>query len=260
MSKRVIGVISGKGGVGKTTLSVNLSAIAALNGADVVLIDGDLGNPGVGLHLGLWGYSAGLQQVLSGKYTAEQATIIHPATGIRVLPSTLEYERGAKLSNLKNVVKATSQSLAIIDSPPGVSASAEDILSSCTEAIILVTPDIPSVMGAAKIIELAKKCNTKVAGLVLNRVQNKNYEMHPKEIEHTCEARVLAVIPEDKAVPESISARIPVVMYAPNSPVSNKLHDLAGELDLVSERTVRIGGGGFSAGIRAFFRRLFGGE
>jgi septum site-determining protein MinD len=260
MAKRVIGVISGKGGVGKTTLSVNLGAIAALNGADVVLIDGDIGNPGVGLHLGLWGYSSGLQQVLAGKYTAEQATIIHPATGIRVLPSTLEYERGAKLSNLKNVVKAVAQSLAIIDSPPGVSSAAEDILSSCTEAIILVTPDIPSVMGAAKIIELAKECNTKVSGLVLNRVQNKKYEMHPREIEHTCEARVLAVIPEDKAVPESISARIPVVMYAPNSPVSIKLHDLASELDLVSERTVRIGSGGFFAGIRAFFRRIFGGE
>jgi len=263
MPKRIIGIISGKGGVGKTTISVNLSVLSSMSGAEIVLIDGDMGNPGVGLHLGLWGYSTGLQKVLAGECTLDQATIIHPTTGIRVVPSTLEYERGVMMSKLKEVLGKAHEELVIVDSPPGVSALAEEILSSCTEALIVVTPDIPSVMGASKIIELAKQCKVKVSGLVLNRVQNKKYEMHPKEIENTCDARILSIIPEDRAVPESISARIPAVIYAPSSIVSQKFQELAEVLEINGGKTPVRGSGvgrGIVARMIAFLKRMFSSE
>jgi len=260
MPKRIISVLSGKGGVGKTTISVNLSALAASGGSEIVLVDGDIGNPSVGLHLGLWGYMSGLQNVLAGACKLEDVMVVHPVTGIRVVPSTLEYRRGVSTGRLGDVLRRASHDTFILDSPPGVSRSVEDILGCCTETVVVVTPDIPSVMSAVKIIELAKLRKVKVSGLVLNRVQKKKYEMHQREIESTCNVPILVSIPEDRVVPESISARIPVVLYAPKSPVSRDLGDLAVELGLGGG-----GGGGAAIGgnaVARFFRwlsRLFGG-
>ncbi|RLG20127.1 hypothetical protein DRN67_00800 [Candidatus Micrarchaeota archaeon] len=258
--KRIISILSGKGGVGKTTLSVNLGAIAASNGKEMVLVDGDLGNPSVGLHLGLWGYTAGLQSVLAAKCGLEQVTIVHPATGMRVVPSTLEYSSNVKMSKLKDVLKAATYRSFIIDSPPGIASGVEEILSSCNETIVVVTPDIPSVMSAVKIIEIARKKGVKVDGLVLNRVQNKRYEMHEKEIESTCNVPILVSIKEDRAVPESISAKMPAVLYAPKSKASRSFQQLATELGFSGKAAGVKGRGGMMARFFAWLSRLFGGE
>ena len=260
MAKRIISVLSGKGGVGKTTIAVNLSALAAAH-SEIVLIDGDLGNPTVGLQLGLWGYMNGLQNVLNGKCKLEQAIIVHPATGIRVVPSSLEYQRGVKTSRFKEVLEDTPHENVMIDSPPGVSSAVEDILAACTETIVVVTPDIPSVMSAVKIIELAEQSKVKVAGLVLNRVQNKSYEMHIKEIESTCDARILTTIAEEKVVPESISARMPAVLYAPRSAVSRSFNDLSVELGFGGQGIIGRAAAGRNPVARffAWLSRRFGG-
>jgi len=261
MAKRIISILSGKGGVGKTTISVNLSTIAASGRNEVVLVDGDMGNPSVGLHLGLWGYMNGLQNVLAGKCKLEQALVVHPATGIRVLPSTLEYRRGIKTGKLKEVLHKSSRDMFVIDSPPGVSQSVEDILKGCTETVIVVTPDIPSVMSAVKIIELAKECKVKVNGLILNRVEKKKYEMHHKEIENTCNTRILITIPEQRVVPESISARIPVTLFAPRSKVSMAFNDLAVELGLGSKGLgAERAAGNVVARFFHWLSKLFGGR
>ena len=247
--------------MGKTTISVNLSALAASEIGEVVLIDGDMGNPSVGIHLGLWGYTNGLQNVLSEKCDLDNAVVMHPSTGIRVVPSTLEYTRGVKTARLKEVMDKSAYKMFILDSPPGVSQNVEDILRCCTETVVVVTPDVPSVMSAVKIIELAKNCNVKVNGLVLNRVMNKKYEMHHKEIESTCNAPILVTIPEDRIVPESISARMPAVIYKPRSPVSKNFNDLAVELGIGGKMV-----GGEDAEGNAFARffrwisKLFGGR
>ena len=259
MAKRIISVLSGKGGVGKTTIAVNLSALAAAD-SEIVLIDGDVGNPTVGLHLGLWGYTNGLQNVLAGKCGLEQAEVVHPATGIRVVPSSLEYVRELKTSKLKEVLERDPHDKFIIDSPPGVSMTLEDILAASTETIVVVTPDIPSVMSAVKIIELAEKSKVKVDGIVLNRVLNKKYEMHVREIENTCNSRILVTIPEEKTVPESIAARMPVVLYAPNCAAASSFRDLAVELGFDGKGIERgVGRGGPLARFFAWLSRRFGG-
>jgi MinD-like ATPase involved in chromosome partitioning or flagellar assembly len=96
--------------------------------------------------------------------------------------------------------------------------------------VVVTTPDIPSVTSATKIIDLAETHRVGVAGLVVNRVLNKKYELHMQEIESLCNTRIIAKIPEDPGVPESIAAKVPITMYYPSSPASLAITQLAREL------------------------------
>ncbi|NYZ78599.1 MinD/ParA family protein [Candidatus Micrarchaeota archaeon] len=231
MDRQTIGIISGKGGVGKSTIAVNLATIFASSDYDNLLIDGDTSNPSVGLHLGVWQHSNGLQDVLAGKISPEEAVVLHPATGIRVIPSSLNYKREVSMKNLSKVVEGIkTYKCIIIDSPPGLSEEVENIMKACSELVVVTTPDVPSVTSATKIIDLAETHRVGVAGLVVNRILNKKYELHMQEIESLCNARIIAKIPEDSRVPESIAVKIPITMYHPNSPASIALNQLAREL------------------------------
>ncbi len=228
MEKRIIGVLSGKGGVGKSTVAINLCALAAESRSSVLLVDTDINNPCVGLHLGMWHSALGLQDVLNKKAKLEEAMIIHPTTGIRLVPSSLEYGKATKLDNLKQVLGTSSYETIILDCPPGTNESTEQIIQACTEILVLVTPDVPSVTSGTKLIELSKEFKVKVAGIIINRTGNKPYEMHPKEIETITETRICGIIPEDHSVAESIAAKIPLVIYRPHGPASKALSDIAG--------------------------------
>jgi septum site-determining protein MinD len=257
MAKRILGVVSGKGGVGKTTIAVNLAVLAAKEGMPVVLIDGDTGNPSVGLHLGMLGSADGLQKVLTGKCGFEETLLVHPMTGVRVMPSTFGYESEVKLEKLKELLHKTKYENFIIDTPPGMSREVKEIVSACTDIIIVVTPDMSSTMSAVKMCDMAADRGVKVNGIVLNRVQGKTYEMHYKEIEDTCEQRILATIREDRIVPESIGCHVPVVVHAPKSDVSKSFNELTVSLGL--ERRMRpVGSEGIVELIKELLLKILG--
>ncbi len=228
MENRIIGILSGKGGVGKSTISINMSALAAESKNMALLVDADINNPCVGLHLGLWQSALGLQDVLNKKVKITEAIIVHPTTGIRLVPASLEYKKNTKIDNLKSVLEESKYETIIVDCPPGTNEYTEKVIQSCTEIIVVVTPDVPSVTSGTKLIEIAREYKTKIIGVVVNRAGNRPYEMHPKEIETITETRVCTVIPEDPAIPESIAAKTPVIFYKPKSYATSALSELSG--------------------------------
>ena len=257
MEKRIIGILSGKGGVGKSTIAINLCAIAAESRSMTILVDTDINNPCVGLHLGMWHNALGLQDILNKKAKLEEAIAIHPTTGIRLVPASLEYGKATKLDNLKQVLNACEYETVILDCPPGTNEATEQIIQACTEVVVVVTPDIPSVTSGTKLAEIAKEYKIKVAGIIVNRAGNRPFEMHPKEIETITESRILAIIPEDGAVPESIAAKIPLVIYRPNGAASRAIGELA---IVLFNKPLGMGGrqgGGVFSGIRSFIKKLF---
>jgi len=231
MARRVVGVVSGKGGVGKTTIAVNLGVLAASAGLQALLVDGDVANPSIGLHLGLLGYADGLQKVLEGKCRLEEAMLIHAMSGLKAVPATFGEQVEIDMKPLKGIVGRAKYENMIVDTPPGISPIVRDIMGACTEVIVVVTPDMSSTLSAVKMCDMASGLGVKVDGLVINRIQNKKYEMHWKEIETTCEQRVLAMINEDRAVPEAIAAHVPVVIHAPRSQAALSMRELAAALD-----------------------------
>jgi septum site-determining protein MinD len=259
LERQIIGIISGKGGVGKSTIAVNFATLFAASDYDNILIDGDTSNPSVGLHLGIWQHSYGLQDVLLGKIKPEEAIVLHPATGIRVIPSSLRYNKEVSMKNLYKVLDEIKTYKCItIDSPPGLSEEVENIMKACSELVVVTTPDIPSVTSATKIIDLAETHRVPVAGLVVNRILNKKYELHMQEIESLCNTRIIAKIPEDPGVPESIAIKVPLTMYHPRSPASLAINQLARELSGRRISQPQYASAGFFGRFINFVKRVLG--
>ncbi|MEK6954674.1 MAG: P-loop NTPase [Candidatus Micrarchaeota archaeon] len=253
---QIIGIISGKGGVGKSVVAVNTASILSKMGRQVALVDADLSNPSISLHLGLSYTPIGIQEVLAGKNKISDGLIIHPMTGLRVLPASLKYKPDVNLKNLKNILKSLdAYDYVIVDSPPGITEDVEAILEACDKVVIVTTPDIPSITSASKIVSLCKDVKTEVVGIVANRITNSNYELSEKEIESMSEVKVICDIPEDDNVPASIAARLPVTLYKPNSAASQMLRYAA---EVISGSEVpRPSGKGALSKLIGWLSRLF---
>ena len=105
---QVIAVTGGKGGVGKTSVAVNLAASLAEQGKRVLLLDGDLGLANVDVLLGLTPRYT-LEHVLDGRCTLEEAIVQAPA-GFSVIPGASGVARLAELS--------TAEHLGLVHIPP----------------------------------------------------------------------------------------------------------------------------------------------
>ncbi|MFB6190618.1 MAG: AAA family ATPase, partial [Candidatus Nanohaloarchaea archaeon] len=99
---RVISVVSGKGGTGKTTMTANIGTALAQQGEDVLLIDGNFSGANMAQHFGLGFQDVSLNDVLEGEAYITQAVSKHPA-GVSVLPASV-LEFNAQPENLKHSI------------------------------------------------------------------------------------------------------------------------------------------------------------
>jgi len=230
MPKKVISVISGKGGVGKSAVSVNLAVSLSTAGASTVLIDADIYNPCVFFHLGLSPQAAGLKELLDGEAKLEEVLPIHPNSGLRCIMSSIHTYGDIKASHIPDVIRELNYEYIIIDCPPGFSPTIEKSIEASTHVYILMTPDLPSCSAALKLYTFAKN-NVKNANLhfsfFLNRVSNTAYEVHPREVEALFKEKLSALVPEDPNVPRSIASKTPLVSMNSRSPFSRTIFQMS---------------------------------
>ncbi len=254
----VIGVSSQKGGVGKTTISVNLAVVLRSFNYKVLLIDSDTTNPCIGLHMGLEQANIGYMDVLSERADLNDAIAIHGTTGLHVLPGTLSARRlpvHAKVAKFLTDIRKGNYDFVIFDTAPGF---VEDDLSRYyDEALILTTPDMPACTSSIRLAQKYDQIGVK-HNIVVNRIRNKRYEISVGEIEEIYEKRVRGAIPEDDVVPISVSEHIPAYVISPNSRFSVTVRAIARKY---ASRDSRLTAGFESSGIMArivqFLRRLF---
>src|SRR3989344_4731445 len=94
--QKVIVITSGKGGVGKTTTAINLGAAINHFGGDVIVIDGNLSTPNIGIHLNSPEVPVNLNHVLSGKAEAFESVYEHES-GLKIIPSSLSIKELKKI-------------------------------------------------------------------------------------------------------------------------------------------------------------------
>lgn len=218
MSK-LIAVASAKGGVGKTTVAVNLATALASFGRNVLLVDTNLITPNVSIHLGAPNLKHTIHSVISGDSELKDAIYIHPS-GLKVMPSdiSLEAMKGADYSMLKSILPKLGKlaEIVIVDSPGGIGKEAFSALELADEILIVTTPQLAPVTDALKAVKLAEEKKLNVLGIVLNDVSGTS-EIETRNVEVMLEAPVISVIPRDDAVRESLMMRHPVVYAYPDS-------------------------------------------
>jgi septum site-determining protein MinD len=227
---RVIAIISGKGGVGKTTTAINLGAALNKLNQEVIVVDVNLNTPNIGIHLGAPIVPVTLNHVLKGKANIEDAIYEH-SSGTKIVPSSLSVKEITNFNTKKIpiIVKKLKEmaDFVILDSAAGFSEEAMATLEAGEEILVVTNPEMPSVTDALKAIKVAKEMGKEIKGIVVTRHRNENYEMSLASIKAMLESPIIGVIPEDSAVKKALNKRDAVVHTHPKSHAARKYTDIA---------------------------------
>ena len=222
-SMRVISIISGKGGVGKTTTSINLAAYLNFLGLNVLLIDANINTPDVGLSLGAPVVPVTLQNVLSGTKNPEEAVYSHHS-GTKVILSSLS--TSADIKNLEKVTKSLKSNFdfIIIDSAAGLGEDVISAIKASDECLIVTNPELTAVTGALKTIKTAEKLKKSILGVLVTRKTNSQFSL--KNIKTMLDYPIIGIIPEDDKVKEAQLEKETLVNF-PRSKASKGYRKLA---------------------------------
>jgi len=227
---RVIVINSGKGGVGKTTSAINIGASLNILNKEVIIIDANLNTPNVGLQLGAPIVPVTLNHVLKGSASVDEAIYEH-SSGTKIIPSSLSVKELTKFNSKKLTQIADDLrekcDYVIFDSAAGFSQEAIDVIDAAEEIIVITNPEMPAVTDSLKAVKVARERGKEVFGVIVTRHQNAKYEMPLSSIKSMLEAKIIGVIPEDKAVKEALTRRDAVVHTHPRSRVSKKYMEIA---------------------------------
>lgn len=227
---RFIALISGKGGVGKSTSAIALGCALNYFGKDVTIVDANITTPNIGIHLGAPVVPIHLHHVLQGKNHISEAIYIHPS-GTKIVPASISIEdlKKTKPDNLKNAIKGLkgSTDIVIVDCAAGLGKEALCALDSADEALIITNPEMPAVADALKTIKLAEEMNKKILGVVLTKTRNDHFELSISNIESLLERPIIAIVPEDDAVKEALARKESVIYTSPKSQAAISYKKLA---------------------------------
>jgi flagellar biosynthesis protein FlhG len=215
--------VMGKGGVGKTTISINLAVSFKNLGKDVILLDYNTINPDVGLFLGTGKLPISLSHVFKNNVSVFETIYLH-SSGVKLIPS--EGLENASLERLKTVLKSLDGIAEIVLIDTG--AFDDELLGLVDEVLIVANPDMMSVSHASKIKKSAEEKGITVLGVVLNKFYN--YGLPVEDFEHIIEMPALTYINDSNDLKIASLNKQAVVNYYPRADISKRFNYLAKQL------------------------------
>ena len=205
---RSIVITSGKGGVGKTTLTANLGRGLAKLGNRVVLVDTDIGLNNLDVVMDIEHKIVyDLIDVIENRCRPRQALIEDSVKNLFVMPSAHGYETSrVSGQNLRALVNAMSPyfDYILLDCPAGIELGFHRAVNACNEVLVVTTPHISAIRDADKVISLVQSYQKNSVHVVVNRARGDlviNSEMvDHKDICMLLKVEPIGVIPEDDAV------------------------------------------------------------
>lgn len=237
MTARIIAVVSPKGGVGKTTVSVNLASALASLGKRVLIVDTNLETPHVAVYCGFVGFKYSLEDVLNGIVSVEDAVYRTDEPNLDILPSRVfkrKGDSGAKhrIINMFHHLDRVAEGydFIILDSKPSVNTDFIKLVKD-VHMVIVSAPEIASMLEAKKLEEDGEKSSMPIDGLVLNRVNSRvKGMMTDKDVRNLISSQKVWKIPEDHGVPDALHHGVPIVIYNKKSQASRAFLKLAGDI------------------------------
>jgi flagellar biosynthesis protein FlhG len=241
---RVIAVTSGKGGVGKTNVSVNLAAALAQNGKRVMLLDADLGLANVDVMLGLRP-EYNLSHVLSGERTLEEILVDAPG-GFKVVPAASGVKNMIELGAREHVglVQAFSElstpvDVLLIDTAAGLSDGVITFTRAAQEVVVVVCDEPASITDAYALIKvLSRDYGHERFRILANMARSirEGYELFGKIARVTdkfltVSLDFLGTIPHDDLLRQAVQKQRAVVEIFPASRATQAFKKLAQKVD-----------------------------
>ena len=241
---RVLAVTSGKGGVGKTNLSVNLSIAMAQMGQRVALLDADMGLANVDILLGMYP-KYNLSHVLSGEKSLDDIMLEGPS-GIKVIPGASGIQKMSELSTLEQagVIRAFSEidqnlDVLIVDTAAGISASVVNFARACQEIIVVVCDEPTSLTDAYAFIKLLNRdYGLSHFHVITNMVQTLQqgqalFQKLTKVTDHYLDVALQfdGAVPYDENLRKSVQKQTPVVTGFPRSKATLAINSIAGKIN-----------------------------
>ena len=201
-------VASGKGGVGKTTVTANIAACLAKSGNRVLCFDGDIYLKNLDILMNKQDESVfDIQDMYLSRCDFDKAVLEHEEIkGLFFVPapSLVEEDAGEIYSYMMKLAVEISENydFIFIDCPAGLSA-VKTLMTPDAVLLVVATPDLPSVRGAEKIAEIAYAKGAR-ARLIVNKVRpdmiKKELAPNIDEIIDDTTVRLIGLIPDDKTV------------------------------------------------------------
>ena len=235
---RKLVVTSGKGGVGKTTITALLGRKLAMLGYKVVLVDGDVGLNNLDVVMGIEHKVVyDVSDVLDGRCKLSQALVVDSESGVSVLPSSSRKLNVSPQAFRGIIDTMRGVDFVIIDCPAGIDEGFHRAVSSANEAIVVTTPSASAIRDADKVRSLLSSYRLQDVSLVVNRVRydmvRRGEMLSFKEIGNLLHLPVVGVIPEDDHV--TIYQQLGRV---PDFAVSEKYGDILAENVAKSTRNI----------------------
>jgi len=238
MSGRVITITSGKGGVGKTTITANLAVALALLGRHVTAIDADIGLRNLDVIMGMESRIIyDIVDVVEGRCHLYQALIRDKRLpGLHLLPASQTHDKTAV--NAEDMVAICQElkgdnDFVLIDSPAGIEHGFQNAISGADEIIIVTTPEVSAVRSADRIIGLIEATGKGPGRLIINRLKpamvRRGDMLDTFDVIEFLAIELLGVAPEDEAIIVAANRGIPLA-YEQSTPASRAFHNIARRL------------------------------
>ena len=232
---KIIDVCSGKGGVGKTTVTANLGVALQKLGKRVVVIDCNLTTSHLSLLFNSYSFPLTFNNFLRNECKLEETVYFHQS-GLSIVPASLELRELPEIDvvSLKSKIKEVFAGfdVVLLDSAPGLGREALIALQLADEVLFVANPLITSLVDVVKCKQLINSFHFKplVIGIILNRVRRKAYEISVDEVKHFCDLPVVGTVPEDEKILEATNQNGLVTLYYRNSSSSRAFFEIAAKL------------------------------
>ncbi|AEG18712.1 MAG: cell division ATPase MinD [Methanobacterium paludis] len=232
---RFIAFVSGKGGVGRTSLTFNLGVAMSFFGEEIVMLDFDLVMANMDVITGLLNPEATLNDVLVRDKPIQEC-VYEVGQGVNVVPTGIHFETLKHINpnyiswnKIMNEI-AEYGDIFLMDLPAGINSNIFEGLPQDTELIIVTNSTMPSVADSLKIRIFFKELNIKIVGFVLNMWYDDKFLLSPNEIESILEVPMVGLVPYDREMERSMALGKSVVEVNPSAPISNAIMQLAADL------------------------------
>ncbi len=246
---RVIAVTGGKGGVGKTSIAINLAIALSRTGSKVCLFDGDTSLANTNVMLGLYP-SYTLEHLFTGERSIQEIVINGPE-GIQIVPGAsgvaqcVELDVGQQqrlVTSIRSIEKHYDYML--VDTAAGIGPTVLHFIAASQVALIVITPEPTSLTDAFSLLKILKRRGyRRKAQVVVNMAANptqakKAYMRFSRAVDKYLDLRVeyLGSVWMDESMRNAVSTQRPVALYPKTDPSARCFYRLAESIEDVFER------------------------